>query len=446
MKNFEKKFKEKAGLTWADRLNDPKPGKYAFVERSYLPDSEDDEPQAKEGAAASERRNRSVSPPKCTLAPPVKSLMELIFNESYFDAAMVNLNYDLNKLPLGKLSKSTITRGFQALKTLSECLNNPSRAGECEQYSDLYYSLIPHAFGRNRPPVIRSTDLLKREIELLENLSDLKAADDILKAEDEDGAEQIHQLDFRFRSLGLQEMTALTPDSKEYSEINQYLTKTCGETHTHVSYQVQDIFRIERQGELDQFENSCFSKISSDRRLLWHGSRATNYGGILSQGLRIAPPEAPVGHCPADSLALSVADVLCETTGLWLYVREGRVSRGYEQQERQLLRALHQQWRRPPPPVSGPDGRGSAPDTLTDQPTLQSRCEAELGDPMQVLTEADYDAGEKAKAKGLWSTHGVGMTAPKGWKDASAIHPSLAGVRMVRSVPVDRTRTGRSFC
>ena len=28
--------------------------------------------------------------------------------------------------------------------------------------------------------------------------------------------------------------------------------------------------------------------------LLWHGSRLTNFVGILSQGLRIAPPEAPV--------------------------------------------------------------------------------------------------------------------------------------------------------
>ena len=33
--------------------------------------------------------------------------------------------------------------------------------------------------------------------------------------------------------------------------------------------------------------------------MLWHGSRVTNFGGfyvylgILSQGLRIAPPEAP---------------------------------------------------------------------------------------------------------------------------------------------------------
>jgi poly [ADP-ribose] polymerase 2/3/4 len=28
--------------------------------------------------------------------------------------------------------------------------------------------------------------------------------------------------------------------------------------------------------------------------LLWHGSRVSNFGGILSQGMRIAPPEAPV--------------------------------------------------------------------------------------------------------------------------------------------------------
>lgn len=34
--------------------------------------------------------------------------------------------------------------------------------------------------------------------------------------------------------------------------------------------------------------------MHSDRQLLWHGSRLTNWVGILSQGLRIAPPEAPV--------------------------------------------------------------------------------------------------------------------------------------------------------
>ena len=45
----------------------------------------------------------------------------------------------------------------------------------------------------------------------------------------------------------------------------------------------------------DRFLKSKYSSLrKSDKRLLWHGSRTTNYGGILSQGLRIAPPEAPI--------------------------------------------------------------------------------------------------------------------------------------------------------
>ena len=51
--------------------------------------------------------------------------------------------------------------------------------------------------------------------------------------------------------------------------------------------------------------------------LLWHGSRMTNWVGILSQGLRIAPPEAPVVSCgetanETDRLlgGISVASVL----------------------------------------------------------------------------------------------------------------------------------------
>ena len=44
-------------------------------------------------------------------------------------------------------------------------------------------------------------------------------------------------------------------------------------------------------GEAERFKP--FNKLHN-KRLLWHGSRLTNWCGILSQGLRIAPPEAPV--------------------------------------------------------------------------------------------------------------------------------------------------------
>lgn len=41
------------------------------------------------------------------------------------------------------------------------------------------------------------------------------------------------------------------------------------------------------------------------RMLLWHGSRLSNWVGILSQGLRVAPPEAPV-------TGYMVSEIVCE--------------------------------------------------------------------------------------------------------------------------------------
>lgn len=313
--------------------------------------------------------------------------MTLIFNQQYFDATMSALNYDANKLPLGKLSKATIARGFQALKDLSTLLDQTdatSRA-EIERLSNLYYSVIPHAFGRNRPPVIRDNDALKKEIELLESLSDMKEAAAMLKETLKEDS-SIHRLDKQFQGLGMNEMTALDPSSQEFTEIDTYLNYSKGATH-YLNYAVQDIFRIERQGEFDRFEQSPYSKIASNRRLLWHGSRVTNFGGILGQGLRIAPPEAPVsGYMFGKGIYL--ADMSSKSANYCCSYNSG----------------------------------GTA---------LLLLCEAELGTPMHELTDSSYTAGEDAKAKGSYSTWGMGQTGPSKWKDAGCINPALKGCMMV---------------
>lgn len=300
MKNFEKKFKDKSGHRWADRAEAPKPGKYAYIERSYDPDSDDDEAAGKAGKTGDDSDDELPQMADCTLEEPVRELMELIFNAKFFSNVMESLNYDANKLPLGKLGKSTITRGFQALKDLSTVLTDPTSAASTynmqsgaaiEHFSNLYYSLIPHAFGRNRPPIIVNSAMLKKEVELLESLSDMKVANDIMKAHTQSGS--IHPLDRHYQDLGMQEMTALDKSSNEFKFLVDYLHGSKGSTH-YFNYQVMEIFRIERNGEKSRFESSRFSSIKSDRRLLWHGSRCTNFGGILSRGLLIAPPCAPV--------------------------------------------------------------------------------------------------------------------------------------------------------
>lgn len=82
MQEFEKKFKDKSGLKWADRGEEPKAGKYAYVERSYNPDSDDDDNDdgdADAGADADDTKNGAT--PDSTLSPPVQDLMKLIFNQ-----------------------------------------------------------------------------------------------------------------------------------------------------------------------------------------------------------------------------------------------------------------------------------------------------------------------------------------------------------------------------
>lgn len=372
----------------------PKPNKYAFVEVNYKDDS-DDEDEAEGGAAPKEEED-DREPPKCTLAPPVAKLMELIFNQQLMDNTMSALKYDARKLPLGKLSKATITRGYQTLKNLSELFTTPSNASNyglpyqeaVEHLSNTYYSVIPHAFGRDRPPVISTDQQLKNEIELLENLSDLKETNNIMKIDKTQF--DVHPLDRQFQGLGMQEMTPLNPTSLEFRYLQEYLMESRGHTHGY-QYQVEDIFRIERNGEFARFEQSEYAdgklKLNKNRKLLWHGSRATNFGGILSQGLRIAPPEAPVnGYMFGKGVYL--ADMSSKSAGYCCAYN-------------------------------------------TNDTALLLLCEAELGDPIQELTDADYDAGENAKRKGMLSTWGKGKYGPLKWKDAGIVNPALQGVKMV---------------
>lgn len=353
----------------------------AYVEKNYNPDSDDDDEDEDVPNGAAKDRPAVDS----KLTKEVQSLIELIFNQQYQQDALANMNYDTKKMPLGKLSKGTISRGFQALKDLAAIMDTSASSGEIEDLSNRYYSLIPHAFGRNRPPIINSNTLLKQEIDLLENLSDMKEATDMLKASLKDDS-HLNQLDRQFQTLGMDEMEALSPKSSEFNELSDYLQKTKGATH-NVKYAVQDVFRIQRKGEFERFDKSTYGKTSRNRRLLWHGSRVTNFAGILGQGLRIAPPEAPVsGYMFGKGIYL--ADMSSKSANYCNHYQSG----------------------------------GTA---------LLLLCEAELGDPVNELTHSSYTAGEDAKAKGMFSTWGKGRVGPSQWKDASCVHPSLSGVMMV---------------
>ncbi len=148
-----------------------------------------------------------------------------------------------------------------------------------EDFSNRYYSCIPHIFGRQRAPRIGNDDILQREVQMLDTLSDMEIANKIMKATTEkaEDGQAVNMLDKRFKELNMEEVTPLESDSKEFRSLQEYLISTSGHTH-NIQYKVQDIFRISRVGENQRFIKSEYAKRkdNSCRRLLWHGSRTTN--------------------------------------------------------------------------------------------------------------------------------------------------------------------------
>lgn len=85
------------------------------------------------------------------LAKPIKDLLSLIFDMKMMNDYMKEIGYDAKKLPLGKLSKSNIEKGYEFLRELAKIVKAKGSAkGKSNEIADLsndFYSYIPHDFG-----------------------------------------------------------------------------------------------------------------------------------------------------------------------------------------------------------------------------------------------------------------------------------------------------------
>lgn len=99
--------------------------------------------------------------------------------------------------------------------------------------------------------------------------------------------DKLPDLDIKYSKLRCQ-IVPLAKDSTIYKTLQRYLINTHAKTHDKYQMTLLNIFTLSRPEE-----QSKFMWDLKDRRLLWHGSRLTNYVGILSEGLKIAPYQAP---------------------------------------------------------------------------------------------------------------------------------------------------------
>ncbi|KAI3679926.1 hypothetical protein L2E82_50906 [Cichorium intybus] len=277
---FEQKFHAKTKNCWSERkdfVSHPK--SYTWLEMDYGPVEE---------TVGKLSRKVDIQPRETKLEARIANFISLICNVSMMKEQMMEIGYNAEKLPLGKLSKATISKGYEVLKRVADVIGQQNRKS-LEQLSGEFYTIIPHDFGfkKMREFVIDTPQKLKRKLEMVEALGEIEVATKLL--EDNAWMEEDPLLSC-YQHLQC-ELTPVEVDSKEFNMIIKYMKNTHAKTHSNYSVEIVQIFRASRHGEADRF--SKFSN-TKNRMLLWHGSRLTNWAGILSQGLRIAPPEAPV--------------------------------------------------------------------------------------------------------------------------------------------------------
>ncbi|KAJ0229909.1 hypothetical protein HA466_0311460 [Hirschfeldia incana] len=280
---FSNKFFDKTRNHWSDRkefILHPK--SYAWLEMDYGKDEKDsvvnDIP----------RPSSEVKPEESKLDPQVAKFISLICNVSMMAQQMMEIGYNAKELPLRKLSKSTISKGYEVLQRISEMIERYDRA-RLEELSGEFYTVIPHDFGFKKMSqfVIDTPQKLKQKIEMVEALGEIELATKLLPI---DQGLQDDPLYYQYQQLNCG-LTPVGADSEEFSMVAKYMENTHAKAHSGYTVEIAQLFRASRAVETDNFQQFSSSK---NRMLLWHGSRLTNWVGILSQGLRIAPPEAPV--------------------------------------------------------------------------------------------------------------------------------------------------------
>ena len=70
-------------------------------------------------------------------------------------------------MPLGKLSKTQIAKGFECLDEIEKALNANKPRNTLTALSSKFYTLIPHDFGRRIPPAIDDLETLRSKMDML---------------------------------------------------------------------------------------------------------------------------------------------------------------------------------------------------------------------------------------------------------------------------------------
>lgn len=278
VKEFEKKFKDKTANKWEDREKFvPKTKKYTLIIMDAGGEEEEEIVETTTG------EQTSMMPSKLDKA--TQDLVDLLFDKDMFNTALKKYDIDVKKMPLGKLSKLQISKGFEVLEEIEEVIKKKGTYAKIAELSSKFYTVIPQDFGRRTPTPIQNQELLQAKYDMLVVLSDIELAqsmkDEKIVREETEIKKVPNYLDVNYNKLKCK-LELLDQKSDEFTIIKKYKDATKG----YRQCQILDVWKVEREDEEKRFAEH---DALENRKLLWHGTSVAVVVAILKSGLRIMP-------------------------------------------------------------------------------------------------------------------------------------------------------------
>ncbi len=212
------------------------------------------------------------------LPEPVQDFVRYIYEEAtnaLTTTVAAKITANGIETPLGVLTLGQIERGQAILDEAYDVFQSKGKHGKLVDLSGDFYSAIPHRIGRTRKAVADA--VIDTLTEFQTKQETLQLMRDMLKVNGE--GQQVlfdDEVDQKYDALGCL-IDWVDPKSSTFDELREYVEKSQVKSNR---IKVKRVYKVRRDEEHDRFEES----LGNDQ-MLFHGSRAKNWVGILSRGI-----------------------------------------------------------------------------------------------------------------------------------------------------------------
>ncbi|KAL6051688.1 Poly [ADP-ribose] polymerase [Balamuthia mandrillaris] len=229
--------------------------------------------------------------PSSNLHPLVEELVQYIYSEATSQlTATVSARITAKGIetPLGVLNLSSVERGEAILDEMEVLLAEGNLSGDrARELSSMFYTVIPHRIGRSKQDieasVLKTLDAIEKKRELLQLMKDMMEVNERTGGGAGEGSTTT-ELDNKYKALRC-EIRPLEKGGSEYQRIYDYVLHGAElPDEGNDDIEINNIFAVKREVEHLRWKEANADAIGNNK-LLYHGSRISNWVGILSRGL-----------------------------------------------------------------------------------------------------------------------------------------------------------------